>query len=140
MKNDIETEVRKALEKSNVEELDIAVSRLLQTKNISTHIDLLNELLLTTVHHQHQYIARAIQELKTPSSIPFIRKILQSEFEGIPYTGSDSNSMAKWFSWALYCIGTEEAIGVIKENVNSSDEGIREEMQYRLEKINLENS
>jgi hypothetical protein len=75
--------------------------------------------------------------LKTPSSVPFIRKVLESKFEGIPYNGSNSRSMAKWFSWALYSIGTEEAIEVIKDHANSEDEGIREEMRYRLKKLNF---
>ena len=132
----IEIKVREAIEKGNLEELDIAVSELLQSENISNHVDLLNELLLVTFHRQHQYVARAIQDLKTPSSVSFIDKVLESKFEGIPYTGSESNSMAKWFSWALYCIGTGEAIEVIRKHANSKDEGIREEMQYRLDRVN----
>jgi len=43
--------------------------------------------------------------------------------------------IAKWFSWALFSIGTKEATEVIKEFSNSKDEGIRNEMIYRLNKI-----
>jgi hypothetical protein len=137
---EIETKLSEAIKKGNLEELDIAVSDLLQSENISDYIDLLNELLLVTFHRQHQYIAKKIQNLKTSSSVPFIDKVLESKFEGIPYTGSDSDSMAKWFSWALYSIGTEDAIEVIKKHTNSEDEGIREEMRYRLDKIEDEKS
>lgn len=136
MKDDeIEIKVRKAIEKENLKELDIAVSELLESENISNHIDLLNELLLINFHRQHQYIARAIQDLRTPSSVPYIKKVLDSEFKEIPYTGSDSYGMAKWFSWALYSIGTREAIEVLKEHANSKDNGIKYEMRYRLKKL-----
>jgi hypothetical protein len=135
MNDEIEIKVRKAVEKSSLEELDIAVAELLQSKNILSHSDLLNELLLITFHRQHQYIARTIQDYKILSSVPFMDKVLESKFAGIPYTGSDSDSMAKWFSWALYSIGTKEAIEVMKEHANSTDEGIREEMRYRLNKL-----
>lgn len=136
--DEIEIKVREAIEKGNLEELDKSVSELLEVKNISNYVNLLNDLLLVTFHRQHQYIAMAIQKLETPSSIPFIDKVLDSKFEGIPYTGSESNSMAKWFSWALFSIGTEEAIEVIIKHANSDDEGISEEMQYRLNKVNEE--
>lgn len=138
MSDEIEVKVRKAIDKGNLEELDIAVSELLQSKDISNHIDLLNELLLVNFHYQHQYIAKTIQDLKTPSSVSFIDKVLESKFKEIPYTGSDSYGMAKWFSWALYDIGTKEAIEVIKEHVNSEDKGIRDEMRYRLKKVESE--
>jgi hypothetical protein len=135
MNDDIEIKVREAVKKSNLEELDIAVYELLQSENIISHTDLLNELLLSTFHRQHQYIARAIQDYKISSSVPVIEKVLESKFVGIPYTGSEPRSMAKWFSWALYCIGNEEAVEVMKKHANSTNEGIREEMRYRLNKL-----
>ena len=134
--NEIETKIRKAIKDGSLEELNDAVSELLQLENLSNHINLLNDLLLVPFHYQHQYIARSLQDLKTPSSVPFIGKVLESEFKDIPYNGSDSYSMAKWFSWALCCIGTTEAIELLKEHANSKDKGIRDEMRYRLKKMN----
>ncbi len=134
--SEFESKIRKAIQDKNQEELDSAIEELLYETDCSNHADILNQLLLVPFHYKHQYIARKIQDLKVTSSVPFIRKVLESKFEGIPYNGSDSYSMAKWFSWALYCIGTEEAIEVIKDHANSEDEGIREEMRYRLKKLN----
>lgn len=138
--DDIEIKVKEAIKKGNSEKLDVVIEELLQEQNISNYVNLLNDLLLVNFHSKHQYIAMAIQNLKSPSSVPIIDKVLKSKFEAIPYIGSDSYSMAKWFSWALYCIGNEEAIKVIKKHTNSEDEGIREEMLYRLEKVNSERS
>lgn len=136
--DEIEIKIREAIKKGDLYELDEAILELLAIEDISNRVDLLNELLLVNSHRQHQYIAGAIQGLKTPSSIPFIDKVLDSKFDGIPYTGSESNSMAKWFSWALYCIGTEQAIDVIRKHTHSVDKGIRREMHYRLRKIETE--
>jgi HEAT repeat protein len=135
MNNEIEVKIKEAIKKGNLEELEESISELLQSKNISSYVDLLNELLLIPFHYQHQYIAMAIQNLESVSSVPFIDKVLESKFEGIPYTGSESRSMARWFSWALYCIGNEEAVEVMKKHTNSTDKGIREEMRYRLNKL-----
>lgn len=133
--SEIEFKIRKAIQDKNQEELDSAIDDILDKTDCSNYVDILNELLLVPFHYKHQYIARAIQDLKTPSSVPYIRKILESEFKGIPYNGSDSYGMAKWFSWALYEIGTKEAIDLMKEFANSTDEGIRYEMNYRLNKL-----
>lgn len=133
--DEIELKVKEAIKKGNLEELDDAVSELIQSENISNYVDLLNDLLLVPFHYQHQYIAKAIQNLKTPSSVQFIGKVLESKFKDIRYNGSDSYSIAKWFSWALSEIGTKEAIDLMREHANSTDEGIRYEMNYRLNKL-----
>ena len=98
-------------------------------------IDELNILLLDPNHRKHQIITKKIQDLGNPKSIPFIREALKSNFDYLEYTGSDSDAIAKWFSWALFAIGTKEAIAIIKEYTKSDDEGIRNEMVYRLNKV-----
>lgn len=138
VEEDIEAKVKEAIKKGDLEELNDAVADLLDSNNLVNHIDLLNELLLNSYHLQHQYIAKAIQSLETPSSVPFIDKVLETNFEGIPYTGSDSYSMAKWFSWALSCIRTKEAVEVLVKHAGSKDKGIKYEMRYRLKKMKTE--
>lgn len=132
------SEIKSAIEKKDSDDLDYAITLLLWADDHSKFVDVLNELLLVSFHLHHQEITRILQDVKSPSSIPFIRKVLESNFEYLEYTCSESNAIAKWFSWALYCIGTEEAIDLMKEYANSKDEGIREEMLYRLDKIESE--
>jgi HEAT repeat protein len=136
--DEIEIKVTKSIKEGNREELDDVVLELLQLENISNYVDLLNELLLVPFHYQHQAITKALQDIKSPSSVSFIRKVLETKFDYLEYTCSESNAIAKWFSWALYCIGTEEAIKLMKEYANSEDEGIRKEMRYRLNKLYME--
>ena len=136
--NEIEIKVREAIKKGDLDELDDAIFEMLYSSEPIEKVGILNELLLVPFHQHHQAITKALQDIKSPSSVPFIRKVLESNFECLEYTCSESNAIAKWFSWALYCIGTEEAIDLMKEYANSEDEGIRKEMQYRLGKVNSE--
>jgi hypothetical protein len=113
----------------------IAVSLIRLSGPDKQFINILNELLINPNHRSHQFITKTIQEIKSPSSIPFIRHALKSNFDYLNYTGSDSAAIAKWFSWALYSIGTMDAIELMKEYSNSSDDGIKKEMTYRLSKV-----
>lgn len=74
----------------------------------------------------------SLQHIKSPSSVPFIREILNSNFDYLQYTYSESGVIAKWFSHALHAIHTEEAIAVIHAFATHPDRGIRDEMRYRL--------
>lgn len=80
----LKLKVRESIKKGNLEELDDAVSEMIQSENISNYVDLLNDLLLVPFHYQHQYITRVIQDLKTPSSVPFISEVLESKSKDIP--------------------------------------------------------
>jgi hypothetical protein len=68
-----------------------------------------------------------------------VRKVLENNFDYLQYTCSESSTIAKWFSWLLYSIGTKEAIELMREYSNSEDEGIANEMRYRLKKMNVQN-
>lgn len=133
---ELESKIQKAIEEKNVEKLDSAILELFSQREYFKYTEILNELLLVPFHYHHQEITRALQDIKSPSSVSFIRKVLETDFKYLKYTGSDSDAIAKWFSWALYSIGTSEAIDLMNEYTNSMDQGIRDEMAYRLNKLN----
>jgi HEAT repeat protein len=125
-----------ALVSKDQEELDLAIWFLLFFhKDKPESIDVLNELLVNPDHKMHQVITKRLQDLKSPSSIPYIRQVLEGGFDFLAYTGSESRAIAKWFSHALASIGTPEAIQLIEQFSHSEDEGVRDEMRYRLKKI-----
>lgn len=99
------------------------------------YADVLNGLLAMPGHELHQEVTMRIQRLKSPSSIPYIRSILQGGFDFLAYTCSDDEVIAKWFSHALAKIGTPKAIEVIKEFSAAENPGIAKEMSYRLSKL-----
>lgn len=99
--------------------------------------DTLNRLLVMPGHEHHQAVTWEIQQLGSPSSIPYIRQILDSKFETLQYTCSDQDVIAKWFSHALASINTPESIELIRVHAKSDDPGIAEEMRYRLMQLGL---
>lgn len=143
MCNNEKTRIRQLIETEislkDPENLNNAISLLLQHKELNYFIDLLNNLLLTANHHRHQEIVKAIQECKDPSSVSYIRQVLNTDLKYLDYTGSDNDAISKWFSHALASIGTKEAIELMREHTNSTDGSIRKEMLYRLRKLNYAN-
>ena len=97
--------------------------------------DVLNGLLVMPGHELHQEVTMEIQRLKSLSSVPCIRSVLEGGFDFLAYTSSGDEVIAKWFSHALAKIGTREAIEVIKEFSVADNVGIAEEMSYRLGKL-----
>ena len=97
--------------------------------------DVFNNLLLMPGHELHQEVTREIQKLRSPSSIPYLRKVLASGFPMLEYTCAEPEVIAKWFSHALADINTPEAIAVIREFASSNEPGVAEEMAYRLRRF-----
>lgn len=131
----IKGELKQAINSKDEEKIERAISLIWIYNNDKQFIDELNLLLLDTNHKSHQVITKTIQDLRNPISIPFIKKALESNFNYLEYTCSESAVIAKWFSWALFSIGTEEAIEIIKKYTKAEDKGIRNEMIYRLNKV-----
>jgi hypothetical protein len=129
-------QISEAIKSDNSYRLDLLMQLIWLCQDKSSLTPILNELLIYPHHYRHQEIARLLQKNKNPSTIPYVRKALDSGFNYLAYTGSNDRSIAKWFSWLLSDIGTSEAISVIKEYSRSQNEEIRQEMNYRLSKIN----
>jgi HEAT repeat protein len=129
------TELDDAVARKDEEEIELLILLLWPLWRDHEYIDSLNKLILTPYHKRHQEIARKLQKIKSPTSIPFVRKALASNFDYLAYTCSESDVIAKWFSWILAEIGTKEALDLLEEYSHSTDEGIRSQMLYRLEKI-----
>ena len=131
----IKKEVRDSLKTKDKDEIERAILLIWLYPDIEQLIDELNILLLEPNHYSHQLVTKTIQDIGNSKSTPFIKKALESGFDYLDYTCSESEVIAKWFSHALYSIGTQEAIDIIKEFSKSADEGISKEMNYRLQKV-----
>ncbi len=98
-------------------------------------VDLLNELLLADGHQQHQRVAYALQKRGHPSTVAFVIRSLAVGFERLAYTCSEDSVIAKWHSWLLAGVGTDEAIDVLRRYSRSSNPQIADAMAYRLAKL-----
>jgi len=131
----IRSELQTAIKRGEPDDIQMIISLIWLTGKSSEFLDLLNELLINPNHRNHQQIAKALQDIASPTTIPFVRKALESNFDYVEYTCSESGVIAKWFSWLLSSIGNKDAINLIEEFSSSSNEGIRNEMLYRLRKL-----
>jgi hypothetical protein len=129
-------EVIDAIQKGDSDNLEMVLKLIWLLDGFPERTHLLNMLLVAPNHISHQRIARELQIVKDPSTVPYVRHALAKGFDYLEYTCSESNAIAKWFSWILFAIGTEEAIQVMKDYSKASDDGVRGEMLYRLKKVN----
>jgi hypothetical protein len=133
----IRNEVKEAINSRDSNSVEDAMSLIWLSGDPSRFTDLLNELLVNPDHISHQRIAKTLQDIKSPTTVPFVRKVLETNFDYLQYTSSDDEVIAKWFSWLLAEIGTKDAINLMQEYGSSTNAGIKKEMLYRLKRIGI---
>jgi len=74
----VKEEIRKSFLSKNSDNTNRAISLIWFQEDYEPFIDELNMLLLDPYHTSHQVITKTIQDLKNPTSIPFIRKALKT--------------------------------------------------------------
>lgn len=138
-KEDIISELRfkqeYTINKPKTDETESLIKEIELSSNYTKFIDILNRLLVNPNHRSYQYIAKFLQDIKSPSTIEYVRIALDSNFNYLEYTCSKPEVTAKWFSWLLASINTKESIDLIEEYTKSENEGISKEMIYRLDKV-----
>jgi len=100
-------------------------------------LEILHELLLMPGHFGHQVVTRELQDIGSPSSIPYLDQVLEGGFEYLKqsYSGESDESIAKWFSHALASIETDDAFSIIHKHTRSPNPVIAQEMNYRIEEL-----
>ena len=129
------TELRTAIANGDDHRVYLLVDVALALNN-DGRVDLLNEMLLIKGHRRHQEIVKEIQSLASPSSIPYLRRAFEEHLDYMAdYNCSGTGVVAKWFSHALFCIGTHEALELLRAWSKHADSEVRDEMLYRLSKL-----
>ena len=99
--------------------------------------DLLHQLILESWHTRYEEIIHSLQERKDPSSVPVIREAIQKKYEYLESYGTGTAQFISQCGHALKSIGTPEALEVIKDLAeHSNDPLVKAAMRYRWEKIN----
>ncbi|MEZ4384739.1 MAG: hypothetical protein R3A79_25645 [Nannocystaceae bacterium] len=132
-------EVEAALASGDADAADLAIELVFLAGGLSgglgRYVDLLGRLVVSTGHRQHQHCVMALQTLRDPRALPYLRDALAMGFAYLEYTCSESQAIAKWFSHALAAIGGDEAIALLRTYAASEDPGIAAEMRYRLGRL-----
>jgi hypothetical protein len=99
IKNDIDfvrTEMKNAIATSDPDKIQMTLALIWLSGDISKFVEILNELLINQNHRSHQQIAKKLQDnAPSPTTVPFVRKALETKFEYLEYTYSESNVIAK---------------------------------------------
>jgi hypothetical protein len=98
------------------------------TPNVAS---LLAALLLEPWHHQHEDIARALQELRVPSTAGALARAALVKHQYLAH--DDSHALARKCTWALADIGSSEARAHLENLAQDADPEIAGYAQKRLD-------
>jgi hypothetical protein len=96
-------------------------------------VSILNRLLVEDWHQQHENIAMALSELRTPSSVESLYQAALSHHPYLDY--DDSYALAVKCIWGLGKIGTEAARERLARLAASENPVIRDQAQKQLKRI-----
>ncbi len=104
------------------------------------HIDIIHRLILEPWHDRYEDIAHDLQRRRSVSSIPFLKEAMQKKYSYLESYESGTRQFINQCGHALWNIGTKEALDVIRELSKSEDAVLKDEMLYRLSKIENRNN
>jgi hypothetical protein len=103
------------------------------------YIDIIHRLILESWHNQYEDIAHDLQKRGNIMSIPFLKEAMQKKYFYLESYGTGTRQFINQCGHALYSIGTKEAIEVIRELSKSEDPVLKDEMLYRISRIEARN-
>lgn len=101
--------------------------------NLSNYNGILNKLIVSTWHEQHENIAMLLQKFKSPTSVDVLYETATKEFKYLEY--DEAYALAVKCIWALGDIGTEQAKEQLELLLNSSNHIIKENAQKQIDRI-----
>jgi hypothetical protein len=142
------------LKSENPKDLDIYFQELIKNKDADgvedglpllfelkndKYIHLLHQLIMEQWHYRHEDIIHDIQSRKNPASIKFIKQAIQTKFTYLEAYETGTRQFINQCGHALASIGTDEAIELIIELSKSNDPILKDEMLYRISRIENRN-
>ncbi|MGG9964219.1 hypothetical protein [Ferruginibacter sp. SUN106] len=119
----------------NSGEVEYWLTLLLIFEENDEFIDLVHQLILEPWHTQYENIAHNLQRRANVKSIPFIKKAMQNKYKHLESYGTGTRQFINQCGHALRQIGTKEAVDVIYELSNADDPVLKDEMLYRISRI-----
>ena len=127
--------IEKAIKAQNAEELEYGVILLEALEEKDELIDLVHSLLLEPWHYLYEELAHDLQRRKNPASIPFLKAAMSRKYPYLESYGTGTRQFINQCGHALLSIGTTEAINAIRQLSCSADPVLKEEMLYRISRI-----
>ena len=123
------------LQSKNAGDLEFGLVILYALEENNDMLDLLHQTLLEPWHREYEALAHELQRRKRPESIPFLKEAMQQKFPYPESYGTGTGQFINQCGHALWSIGTKEALDVIRELSQSDDPVLKDQMLYRLSRI-----
>jgi len=134
-KEDVKNLLEQIIENQNPNELEYGLVILYAIEENNEMLDIIHKLMLEPWHKEYEELAHDLQRRKRPESIPFLKQAIQNKYEYLESYETGTRQLINQCGHALKSIGTDEAIRTIKELSKSEDPIIKDEMLYRISKI-----
>lgn len=130
----------KILENKNADEVEDLMTHAYSYENDTEIIEIIHQLITEPWHRSYEEMAHYLQSKKKPASIEPLKIAMQNKYESLESYGTGTRQFINKCGHALSSIGTIEAINTIRKLTESDDPIIRDEMQYRLSRIENRNN
>jgi len=117
------TKLKKAFFEKNSEAIEQLIDDIDFSENVSDYTEILCQLLVADWHIKHEDIAFILEDIRDPLAVDYLYIAAQKNLEYLSY--DDSRQLAKKCIWALWKIGTEEAIAKIEQLATFEDNIVR---------------
>jgi hypothetical protein len=132
-------ELRKIIEEAiatkNSEDVELGITLLWLVEEKNEFTDLVHKLILETWHTRYEDLIHDLQDRKEDSSVPIIKKAIQQKYDFLESYETGMGQFISQCGYALFSIGTHEAISAITDLSNSNNEMIKREMHYQLKSL-----
>ena len=140
--NDTESkskELRKIIENiivtKNSKDIELGITLLWLVEENNEFTDLIHRLILEPWHTKYEDLIHDLQSRKENSSVPIIKKAIQQKYDFLESYETGSGQFISQCGYALFSIGTNDAIRAITDLSNSDNEMIKREMRYQLKRL-----
>ncbi len=123
----------------SADEVEDLMTNAYYIKNDDEVIEKIHKLIAEPWHRSYEEMAHYLQNSKRPKSVPFIKNAMLKRYDHLESYGTGTRQFINQCGHALKSIGTDKAISVIRELTKSDDAIIKDEMLYRISKIEKRN-
>lgn len=128
------------LENKNADEVEDLMTYTYSNETDDKIIKIIHQLITEPWHRSYEEMAHYLQSKKKPESVEPIKRAMQKRYDYLESYGTGTRQFINQCGHALWSIGTNEAINSIRELTKSDDPIIRDEMLYRLSRIENRNN
>jgi len=134
-KEDVKDLLKQIIQNRNRDELEYGLVILFAIEEDNDMIDVIHKLMLEPWHREYEELTHNLQRRNRPESIPYLKQAILNKYEYLESYGTGTRQLINQCGHALKSIGTDEAINTIRELSKSDDPIIKDEMLYRISRM-----